>query len=135
VVIRRGPGFYGPRLRTFKEFWPVYLEEHSHPGNRALHFLGSLAVLALVAGGVITGRWLLVAVAPVAGFGLAWVGHFGIQRNVPDTLRYPIMAPLLEWKMFVLMITGRLKDELRRHRIEAPTARVQPGPRKWDVRS
>lgn len=107
-MIRFGPGFSGPRVRSFREFWPIYLEEHTNPINRALHFAGSLSVLALVAAALVTQSIWPLVMAPVTGFGLAWIGHFVFERNVPDTLRYPIMAPLLEWKMFWLMLTRRL---------------------------
>ena len=38
------------RLRSFAEFWPYYLREHSRPGTRALHYAGtSLVVLIAMA--------------------------------------------------------------------------------------
>lgn len=37
------------RYRTFEEFWPFYVSEHSNPLNRRLHFVGTtLALVSLI---------------------------------------------------------------------------------------
>jgi hypothetical protein len=47
------------RFDSFAEFYPFYLEEHSHPACRRLHYLGSLLVLALLAYVLATRTWVL----------------------------------------------------------------------------
>ena len=37
------------RLASFEEFWPYYVAQHTHPANRALHFLGTSLAVATVA--------------------------------------------------------------------------------------
>ncbi|HXT63950.1 MAG TPA: DUF962 domain-containing protein [Pyrinomonadaceae bacterium] len=98
-----------PRFHTFAEFWPYYLGEHSQPLTRALHYAGSLAAIALLVTLIATGRWWLFPVAFVPGYGLAWVGHFFVEKNRPATFTYPLWSFMGDWKMLALMLTGQLK--------------------------
>jgi len=94
--------------RSFREFYPAYLAEHSERSTRRLHFLGTLLVIVVVAVAIGTGnlRWLLLA--PVLGYGLAWIGHFVFERNRPATFRHPLYSLAGDFVMFKDMITGRL---------------------------
>ena len=31
----------GERIKTYSDFWPYYLQQHSRPQTRAIHFLGT----------------------------------------------------------------------------------------------
>jgi hypothetical protein len=73
------------RLKTYAEFWPFYLGEHSQAGTRALHFLGTLLGLGLLAAALVLWDWRLLASALVTGYGFAWLGHAFIERNRPAT--------------------------------------------------
>ncbi len=104
----------GNRLRSFKEFWPFYVREHAHPTNRGLHFIGStLGLVCLVLAFSIGSMWLLPT-GLVFGYGFAWVGHFFIEHNKPATFQYPIWSLCADWKMWALMLTGRMEPEVRR---------------------
>src|SRR5438445_7147076 len=80
------------RYESFEEFYPVYLSEHSNRTCRELHFAGStLAVLCLVAMVLTRNPWWLLA-ALVCGYGFAWIGHFGFEKNQPTTFRQPFYS-------------------------------------------
>lgn len=102
-------------MTTFKDFWPYYVNEHSHPLTRRLHFigsLGSLIVLTAVASGD-SPAWALPA-AFAWGYGFAWIGHFFVERNKPATFKHPLWSFVGDWKMFGLMLTGKMDAEIAR---------------------
>jgi hypothetical protein len=103
------------RFDTFGEFWPFYVSEHAKSLTRMLHFIGSTLVLACVAAAVVNGSgWFLLA-APVAGYGLAWIGHFFVEKNRPATFKYPFYSFAADWVMYGKILTGRMGDEVRAH--------------------
>jgi len=103
-------------MRTFAEFWPYYVREHSHPGNRLLHFTGTLLLLALAVVMVALGWWWLALALPVVGYGFAWSGHLLLEHNRPATFRYPFWSLLADFKMFALMAVGRMGREIEKAR-------------------
>lgn len=102
------------RIATFREFWPYYVREHAKPVTRALHFIGSTIVLALVAAALVTGRLWLLAVTPVAGYGFAWIGHFGFEKNRPATFKYPVYSFVSDWVMYGKILSGSMRAEVER---------------------
>ena len=81
------------KLQSFSEFWPFYVGEHRLPSNRLLHYVGTLAGLSLwVTALVKLNPWLALAAA-LMGYGLAWVGHFVIERNRLATHLLPTCQP------------------------------------------
>ena len=97
------------RFDRFAEFYPYYLEEHSNPVCRRLHFAGSLLVLAILAAALISRQWLWLLGMPLAGYGFAWVGHFFFEHNRPATFRHPFYSLLGDWVMFKDMLIGRVR--------------------------
>jgi hypothetical protein len=102
------------RIESFADFWPYYLQEHAKPLTRAFHYVGTgLSSLALL-GFVLTGNlWLLLAY-PVTGYGLAWVGHFFVEKNKPATFTYPFWSLLCDYRMVFRWLIGRLAQDLER---------------------
>ena len=88
------------RYASFREFYPFYLSEHSHRICRRLHFVGSLLVIfvVLVAIAKADARWLLLA--PLVGYGFAWIGHFAYEKNRPATFQHPLYSFAGDWVMF-----------------------------------
>jgi hypothetical protein len=97
------------RFDSFAEFYPFYLEEHSHPACRRLHYLGSLLVLALLAYVLATRTWVLLWALPVVGYGFAWVGHFAFEKNRPATFKHPLYSFMGDWVMLKDMLAGRIR--------------------------
>ena len=109
-----------PRLRTYEEFWPYYVSEHRKPATRALHLVGtSLVIATLLAAALLSPWWLLVA--PVAGYGPAWIAHFFVEKNRPATFTYPGWSLRADFRMFGLMLRGRMAPEVER------AVRLYPG--------
>jgi len=101
-------------MRTFAEFWPFYLREHSRPATRTLHLVGTTLSLLLLASAAALRSGRLILLAVVCGYAFAWVGHFFVEHNRPATFKYPLWSLAADWKMWLLAITGRLAPELHR---------------------
>ncbi len=104
------------RYKSFTEFWPFYMAEHSKSGTRWLHVLGTTAGLATVIYFVATGRWWLFWLGFIPGYGCAWVAHFLIEKNKPATFEYPLWSFLADYKMIALMLTGQLGLQIGSHK-------------------
>jgi len=102
------------RYKSFAEFWPFYLAEHSHRGTRLLHLIGTTAGIALIVYLVAAGRWWLFPLGLVVGYGCAWVAHFMIEKNKPATFQYPLWSFMGDYKMIALMLTGRMSGEVKK---------------------
>jgi hypothetical protein len=110
------------RYRSFNEFWPHYVREHSQAASRSLHFVGSTLAIVIVIVGAIYNPWLLLA-APIVGYGFAWIGHFAIEKNQPATFKYPLWSLIADWKMWALMLAGRMSAEVDKAREPADVPR------------
>ncbi len=105
-------------MKTFAEFWPFYVMEHSRAGTRRLHAAGTLAGTALLAALAVKGRWPLLSLPLVVGYGAAWAGHFFVEHNRPATFKHPLWSLMGDYKMVALMLAGRMGEEVRRARAE-----------------
>ena len=101
---------HGREFTSFADFWPYYLGEHNKPVTRVLHCVGTLLAIAFVGLTVAVGRWWLFPLGLIPGYGLAWIGHFFVEKNKPATFTYPLWSFMGDWKMLALTLTGRLKD-------------------------
>lgn len=97
------------KYRSFAEFYPFYLAEHSNRTCRRLHFVGSILVLAIIAFAVVTQIWWALIALPVIGYGFAWAGHFFFEKNRPATFTYPLYSLIGDWVMFKNILTGKIR--------------------------
>ena len=100
------------RYKSFAEFWPFYLREHSKPRTRAFHYAGTSLVVLLAIGAAVTGNWWLLVAMPLAGYAFAWASHAAIERNRPATFTYPLWSLRADFRMWRLWLTGRIGREL-----------------------
>ena len=78
------------KYKTFKEFYPFYLTEHSDATCRGLHFVGTTLFFIFLILGIATLRWEYFVLMPVAGYGFAWVGGKLQLSHVVYDLPVPI---------------------------------------------
>ena len=95
-------------FKTFAEFYPFYLGEHSNRTCRRLHFGGSTLALVCLVMLVATGRPQYLLYGLLCGYGFAWIGHFAFERNRPATFRHPLYSLAGDFVMFKAMLLGRL---------------------------
>jgi hypothetical protein len=102
------------RIESFEEFWPHYVHAHRHPVNRALHYVGTTGAIASVATAAITLNPLWLLAAPVSGYGLAWIGHYGFEKNRPATFDHWFWSLRGDFKMYGMALRGKMRAEVER---------------------
>ena len=110
-----------PEIKSFEEFWPYYVAEHSQARTRSLHFAGTATAIACATLLAASGKWRWLPVALVPGYAAAWVGHFLVEKNRPATFKYPLWSFLADQKMFGLMLAGKMEAEIERLKAEEIT--------------
>ena len=96
------------RYANFREFYPYYLSEHANAMCRRMHFVGTSLVLVVFAAAMLTrdARWLWLA--PLCGYGFAWLGHFVFEKNRPATFKHPLYSLAGDWVLFADILRGRV---------------------------
>lgn len=101
-------------IRSFRDFWPFYVGEHRRSSTRAWHFLGTSLALVLFVGSIVARWWWGLLAVPLCGYAFAWFSHFCIERNRPATFRYPLWSLAADFKMWWLIVRGRMAGEVER---------------------
>ncbi|MBO2676002.1 DUF962 domain-containing protein [Shewanella algae] len=95
------------KYKSFAEFYPFYLSQHSDPVCRGLHYLGSTLVLLILLFSLVSGQFVWLLALPVVGYGFAWIGHFGFEHNKPATFQYPVYSLMADWVMLAQFVSGK----------------------------
>ena len=105
---------HSEKFRSFEEFWPYYLRQHSQAGTRAFHIAGTSLAAVAILGWALTNRKSLLALALLGSYGSAWIGHGLVEHNRPATFEYPLWSLRAEALMVRLWLSGDLDRELKR---------------------
>jgi hypothetical protein len=106
--------------RTFADFYPFYLGEHTHPTCRRLHFIGTTIAAVLLITALLTQRWWLAGVAFLEGYAFAWIGHFFFEHNRPATFKYPLFSLMGDWRLWWEILTRKATCANRQSNGRAP---------------
>ncbi len=96
-------------FQSFAEFYPYYLSEHQDRVCRRLHFVGTALVILTVLYSLFTLRPWLLLLAPLFGYGFAWVGHYFFEKNKPATFMHPLYSLFADFVMFKDIVIGRVR--------------------------
>lgn len=94
-------------FKSFSEFYPYYLNEHRQTGTRVTHFIGTSAFLLLVIFAIVCAWWWGILIGIIAAYGMAWVGHFFIEKNKPATFKYPLWSLRGDFKLYFSILFGK----------------------------
>ena len=96
------------KYQRFTDFFPFYLSEHGNRTCRRLHFVGtSLSLACLITLLATLNPWWLLA-GLLCGYGFAWIGHFGFEKNRPASFKQPLYSFMGDWVMYWQILTGKI---------------------------
>ena len=101
-------------IDSYRDFWDFYVQEHSKPLTRLLHFIGTSLGLVFLVWFVWRGTWYYFPLCLVIGYAFAWFAHFVVEKNRPATFKYPLWSFVSDYKMMWYILTGRMTREVER---------------------
>jgi hypothetical protein len=103
------------RYKTLSEFWPYYVGEHSRQLTRWLHFVGNTNLIFWLLAALVRRSPRLLLFAVGSSYGIAWIGHFFVERNRPATFQYPVMSAVCDLIMYFKMWQGTMGEEVAKY--------------------
>ena len=97
------------QFSSLKEFYPFYLKEHKNHTSRALHFIGTFLIFAILIFGSIKKEFTFFYFCPLVGYGFAWVGHYFFEKNKPATFKHPFYSLASDFLLFFDILRGKEK--------------------------
>ena len=94
---------------SFSDFYQFYLSEHSKAGTKLFHFIGTALVFLFLFLYSYTYNTTYLFLAPLMGYGFAWISHFFIEKNTPATFKFPIYSLRADFVMFFEILVGKIK--------------------------
>jgi len=101
-------------IDSYRDFWDFYVQEHSKPLTRLLHFIGTSLGLVFLVWFVWRGTWYYFPLCLIVGYAFAWFAHFVVEKNRPATFKYPLWSFVSDYKMMWYILTGRMTREVER---------------------
>ena len=94
-----------------KDVWYAYLRAHLDERTRNLHYAGTLLGIGIIFSAIIAQEPLLALMGLLTAYGLAWFGHFTIEKNQPAAFKRPVLSFLYNFKMLWLWLKGEVDAE------------------------
>src|SRR5690242_20670337 len=116
---------------TFREFWPLYLQAHSLPATRAIHYVATVIGVGSTIAALIALQPLFLLGIGIA-YGIAIGAHGFFEKNRSMIRVNPVWGAIADLRMFWLAATGGLKRELVKSRSVRP---VRASPARGNVSS
>jgi len=91
-----GPGYYNYFIGT---------------NGYNLHYAGTLLGIGISFSAIIAQEPFLALIGLLTAYGLAWFGHFTIEKNQPAAFKKPILSFLYNFKMLWLWLKGEVDAE------------------------
>lgn len=98
---------FGMKYKSFRDFYPFYLTQHSNKYCRLLHLLGTSAGLLWFFCCIYTANYKFIPLTFVYGYGASWIGHFVFEKNKPAAFSQPFYSFLADFRMLFEVITFR----------------------------
>ena len=94
-----------------KSYYKEYLDNHSNPKCRLMHFIGQWATIFFAVGVIYLQSWLLLPLVPLVIYPFAISGHilFEEKGSKPSFFKMSFLkAKIADWKMFVDILKGEV---------------------------
>lgn len=101
------------KIKTYRDYWPEYLREHSHPMTRASHYIHTGLGGSFILVAIFNQNWWLLGAVLITIFCSALLSHIIFEKNKPAAAQYPFWWSVLnDIRMLCHFLTGTLKTEL-----------------------
>jgi N-acyl-D-aspartate/D-glutamate deacylase len=99
----------------FTDYWDIFVMKHRNPYNISLHFLGVIVFYGIVAAAIFARNPWLLFLLPLSQI-VGLVGHYFFERSHIDLQDavFSVRASRCLNKMFLRIITGEYKEDIRR---------------------
>jgi hypothetical protein len=102
-------------MKSFNEFWPLYLRAHQHRGTRIGHYCATVIALSTVAVSIALQAIWLTMLGIVLGYAIALASHRLGDGSRSLVLVNPVWGAVADFRMCWLALTGGLTAELAQH--------------------